>query len=187
MKRNAKHSFPNRWFWIALLVPVGVLLSMTVQPLLALYGGERITLQTIPVDPKDLFYGDYVQLRLAIEEVDASLVEEDLAQKVEKDPDNDGFPVYVSLRRHGQTVVVTKVSEQKPQTSLYLKGKLFPFSQSLNDEGKKNYLIDYQLDRYYVEEGHGMELEKLSREGKVWADVKVKGGYGVLVDVKPAP
>ena len=60
-------NIPNRWFWIVLLIPVVSLVSMTVQPLLAFMSGEQVTLKTIPVDPKDLFYGDYVRLKLEIE------------------------------------------------------------------------------------------------------------------------
>ncbi|MRG28146.1 GDYXXLXY domain-containing protein [Laceyella tengchongensis] len=186
MKKNAGRIYPTRWFWIALLVPVGILLSMTVQPLLALYAGERITLQTVPVDPRDPFYGDYVQLRFAIEEVDGSVVDKTLVQKMEKNPGGDRYPVYVSLRKNGRTAVVAHVSEKPPRTSLYLKGELMPIWQWENGQRRAKYAIDYQLDRYYVEEDSGLEWEKLARQGKVWADVKVKGGYGVMLELKPA-
>ncbi|MGA8943174.1 MAG: GDYXXLXY domain-containing protein [Thermoactinomyces sp.] len=183
MKKN-KRRFPDRWFWLTLLVPVAVLFSMTIQPLSALLDGEPITLQTVPVDPKDLFYGDYVDLKLAIEEVDASIVDPSLTQKIEKNPSLTGIPVYISLKPKGKTWEAVKVSESTPTASPYLKGKLRPYHTSVNNEGKKMFRIDYQIDRYYVEEGAGKELEELSRQGDVQVEVKVKNGYGVIVGVK---
>lgn len=186
-KRKNSGVFPDRWFWLTLLIPVVVLFSLTIRPLSAMLAGEHITLETVPVDPKDLFYGDYVQLELAIEEVDASLLEPPLAQKVVEDPVYSGFPVYVSLRPKGQKFKAVKVTESAPSQSPYLKGMLRPNTAYVNAAGKQVYRIDYQLDRYYVEEGTGKKLEELAREGKIWVDVKVKGGYGVIVAVKPAP
>lgn len=183
-KQENRSRFPNRWFWLTLLIPVTLLFSMTIQPLSAMLDGEQITLETVPVDPKDLFYGDYVDLKLAIEEVDALIVDPSLAQKIEEDPSHYGIPVYISLKPKGETWEAVKVSESVPATSPYLKGKLRPYNTSVNNDGKKMFMIDYQMDRYYVKEGAGKELEELSRQGGVQVEVKVKNGYGVIVGVK---
>ena len=174
---------PDRWFWLVLLTPIVSLISITIQPLLAYMSGEQITLKTVPVDPKDLFYGDYVRLKLEIEEVDISHFDSKLAQKITNHPSDSGILVYVSLKPKGETYEVDQVSENKPSNALYLKGTLqsksvFPFRE------KKKHRIDYQLDRYYVEEGSGKKWETLSRKGEVLVDIKVKNGYGVIVGIK---
>ncbi|KFZ40095.1 GDYXXLXY domain-containing protein [Thermoactinomyces vulgaris] len=178
-------NIPNRWFWIVLLIPVVSLVSMTVQPLLAFMSGERMTLKTIPVDPKDLFYGDYVRLKLEIEEVERSRFDPQLAQKAARHLPDPGIPVYVSLKPKGNHYIVDRVSEKKPPGGLYLKGTLqksvFPF----RDEEK--YRVDYQLDRYYVEEGSGKKWEALAQNGGVLVEVKVKNGYGVIVGIEEDP
>lgn len=174
---------PDRWFWLVFLIPVVSLISITIQPLLAYMSGEQITLKTVPVDPKDLFYGDYVRLKLAIEEVDISQLDSTLARKVTNHPSDSGIPVYVSLKPEGGTYEVDQVSESRPSNALYLKGTLqsksaFPFGE------KKKYRMDYQLDRYYVEEGSGKKWEALSQKGGVLVDVKVKNGCGVIIGIK---
>ncbi len=179
-----RRRFPNRWFWLTLLIPVAILFSMTIQPLSAMLGGEQITLKTMPVDPKDLFYGDYVDLKLAIEEVDASIIEPSLVQKIKEDSSYSDIPVYVSLKPKGNLFEAVKVSESTPADSPYLKGKLRSHKPFVINSSKKMFMIDYQMDRYYVEEGAGKELEEMSRQGGVHVEVKVKNGYGVIVGLK---
>lgn len=173
---------PSLWFWVALCIPIIILFSMTILPLSALYGGEQITLETEPVDPKDVFYGDYVQLKFSIEEVDPSRIEPELIKEVEDYP-YVGVPVYVSLTPAGPVYTVEKVSKEKPNHPYYLKGKLLLRSGFLF-RSKRTYEVDYQIDRYYVPEGTGKQLEELARKGKLLVDVKVRGGYGVIVDVR---
>ena len=59
---------PRRYLLVALL-PVCVLLAAPVRPALILTFGERVRLATLPVDPRDIFRGDYVTLRFAVESV----------------------------------------------------------------------------------------------------------------------
>lgn len=58
----------RRYLLVALL-PVCVLLAAPVRPALILAFGESVRLATLPVDPRDLFRGDFVTLRFAVEAV----------------------------------------------------------------------------------------------------------------------
>ena len=49
-------------FIVALTVPLLLLIGLTVKPLWTLTYGDDIALLTVPVDPRDLLYGDYVTL-----------------------------------------------------------------------------------------------------------------------------
>lgn len=177
-----------KWFFVALFVPVAVLLSMLVQPLAAQFFGEEIRLLTVPLDPRDLFYGDYVELSLAIETVDVRLLDDALFERV-KDADFwKETPVYVSLERNANHIYEVKyVSEKKPD-GLFIKGELYPYifeEQILEEESiSRQYVrIDYGLNRFYVEEGKGLELEKLSQRGEIAVTAKVFNGYAVLTDI----
>ncbi|KXG43733.1 hypothetical protein U473_06680 [Tepidibacillus decaturensis] len=95
--------------------------------------GEEITLETKPVDPRDLFRGDYVSLRFTINDVPLEL-----------------FP-----------------NELKSQESFY-RFKDKDFYAVLKKEGDYYIVyVDYQIDRYFIPENTGKELEDLSRKGEL--------------------
>ncbi|KKK36780.1 hypothetical protein WQ57_17625 [Mesobacillus campisalis] len=168
---------------LACLVPIGILVGMTITPLYTLWSGEEVTLRTIPVDPTDLFRGDYVILQYEAEEVPVSIVEKEVRRELEKG--HSAIDVYVPLKQEGNFHVPEKVTLEKPESSLYLKGKLDYITTSWNGrlEGKEAAYLTYSLDKYFVEDNTGLELEEASRNGNILAKVKVKNGYAYLVDV----
>ena len=173
----------TKQFILACLVPIGILLGMTIIPIYTLVTGEEIILRTIPVDPTDLFRGDYVVLRYEAEEIQSSLVEKEV--RTELDNGRYDLEVYVSLEYKDGTHAPTRVSLNKPLSGLYLKGELSYIGPSWNgvvDGGEVAY-ISYSLDKYFVEDNTGIELEEASRNGNILAKVKVKRGYAVLTDL----
>ncbi len=168
---------------LACIVPLGILIGMTVTPLYTLMTGEEITLRTIPVDPTDLFRGDYVVLRYAAEEIPASLISNQIRKKL--DNGQYDLKVYVSLEEQGGVHVPTDVRLTKPDTSLFLKGTLNYIGPSWDGEveGEEVAFLSYSLDKYFVEDNTGLDLEEASRNGDILAKVKVKNGYAYLVDL----
>lgn len=128
--------------------------------------GEEVVLETAPVDPRDLFYGDYVNLGYEITELPRHLLrgqDEELS-----DIELYDRPVYVQLERkeNDVTFVASNVYLHKkdvPNGSLVLQGRI----ESVN---KQTVWLRYGLERYYVPEGTGLELEE-KREGML---VKIK-------------
>jgi uncharacterized membrane-anchored protein len=168
---------------LACLVPIGILIGMTVTPLYTLMTGQEILLRTIPVDPTDLFRGDYVVLRYEAEEIPTSLISKEVQNKIENG--RDGTEVYVTLEVKEGVHTPTEVVLTKPDTGLYLKGNLNYIGPSWdggNEEREVAY-ITYSLDKYFVEDNTGLELEEASRNGNILAKVKVKNGYAYLVDL----
>ncbi|SFJ54225.1 GDYXXLXY domain-containing protein [Thermoflavimicrobium dichotomicum] len=176
---------PNRYFFVTLLIPVVVLLSMTVKPMMATMYGQTIALQTVPYDPRDLFYGDYATLKYEISEVKASILDKELALKLKKDQYLKGVPVYVSLKKKGKVYTAEKVSEKKPTSPIYLEGKLYPGYNETS--GEPTYLVHYPFEQFYVEEGTGPKLEEMSRKGKLIVYLKVKDGYAILTNIEMSP
>ncbi len=180
---------PNKWFIIALLIPVIILFGMLVKPIQTKLIGEEVWLGTIPIDPRDLFRGDYVILDLEIERVHTDLLEPTLYEKIKENYSGKYLTVFVSLEEGEDGVYqVKQVSDRRPD-DLYLKASMDPYIYDNNwrreDSMENPYVeIDYGIDRFYVEEGTGLELEELARQGKVIVKAKIHNGYSVLTEIK---
>ncbi|WP_397538505.1 GDYXXLXY domain-containing protein [Rummeliibacillus pycnus] len=178
----------NKQFFFSLLVPVIILIAMTVKPLLTVLTGETIYLQTTPVDPSDLAYGDYVDLEFEIENVPLDLLDNGLKKQLGNDKDYFNFDsdktVYITLKQNNRTNIyeAIKVTEIKPRSGVFIKGKLASY---INQEGDNNRStkvahINIPIERYYVEDNTGTHLEKLTQRGKLKAEIKVRDGYAVI-------
>lgn len=172
-------------FLLTLAIPLLILLGMTVKPLLTLTSGEDISLLTVPVDPRDLFYGDYVTLAYEIEEVPAEKISIPLLKELERSSFLGKVTVYGTLVPDGDVYVLEELSATKPKGDLYLTGKMNHYAYN-NRDGELIYEVDFGLERFFVPENTGMELEDLSREGKLVARVKLKNGHALLQDIEKA-
>jgi uncharacterized membrane-anchored protein len=164
---------------LACAVPVIILLGMTATPLFTLINGEEIILQTVPVDPSDVFRGDYVTLRYEAEEVPKQLVDSEVITELESG--RSGLKVYVLLEKKDGIHSPIKVTLNKPDKGIFLKGNLDYIGS--NFEQRSIAYIQYSLDKYFVEDNTGLEWEKASAQGKILAKVKVSNGYAYLVDI----
>lgn len=172
-------------FIIALAVPLILLLSLVVKPLWTLNTGENIILKTVPVDPRDLFYGDYVTLQYEIEEVPKEKLSKNLIEKLENETSWRKFKVYGKLVSKDGVYILEELTEKKPSNTLYLTGEIQYYSY-LNAEEVEVYDVNFNLDRFFVPENTGMALEDLSRKGQLIAHIKVKNGYAVLDSIEEA-
>jgi uncharacterized membrane-anchored protein len=165
---------------LACAVPVLILFGMTVAPLYTLIKGDEILLQTVPVDPSNLFRGDYVALQYEAEEVPRALMDKDVVTKIEAGEYD--LTVYVLLEKKDGIHTPLKVSLNKPKNGIYLKGKLEYLGS--NNEQKRVAYLTYSLDKYFLEDNTGLEWEEASSKGEIVAKVKVKNGYAYLVDIQ---
>src|SRR5436190_20303344 len=72
----------------------------------ALETGTLISLETVPVDPRDLLRGDYVILNYKISTVPLDLFSPPIAQNLPS-----GRTVYVLLEKRGEFYDITRASE----------------------------------------------------------------------------
>ncbi len=164
---------PLKYFLMALL-PMAVLLYTPISNFVVLQFGEKILLETRPVDPRDILRGDYVRLEYEIEDIPDGMMPEEPATE----GDGRRSEVYVSLRLDGGGVAhVAGVLPEPPASGIYLKAKY------------RNWWsgdIDYNLGVYYVPEGTGRALEEAIDDGSVLADVRVLRGRGVIKKLEVA-
>ncbi len=146
------------------LILAGILAAATIQTGLVgkmitdraaiLRNGTEVRLETGFVDPRDLFRGHYVALRLDISEIQMPAATRDHDFEigepvwVEIEPDEDGFWRPVGLRVEPAENLVT------------LRGTM---SWTSGDA----ILIDFPFDRYFAPKLRAKELENLRRDGKL--------------------
>lgn len=179
-----KNLTKNKLFLISLLLPIIFLLSMTIKPLITINYGETVRLQTVPYDPSDLFYGDYVDLDFEAENIPINRVEKSLRKKLE-DNTSGSFPqdrlkafIQLTFNKESETHKVINITQTKPKSGIYIKTTLEPYI----DEGKVRASIP--IEKYYLEDDTGKILEDKARKGQLVATIKVRNGYAILRSVE---
>ncbi|MBI1262836.1 MAG: hypothetical protein GC184_14040 [Rhizobiales bacterium] len=137
-----------------------------------------VSLKTEPVDPRDIFRGDYVILRYGI-----STVKLDLADA--PDTLKSGATVYVTLAARGDTWQAVALSKTKPARQAdhpFIRGRISYVDRSPDATaipGRKAEPcvtcnaahIEYGIESYFVPEGEGRPIEQARNERALMVDV----------------
>jgi uncharacterized membrane-anchored protein len=127
-----------------------------------------IRLDVVPVDPRDLFRGDYVVLAYDISRLDTAGLEGD-------DTLDIGETVYVTLKRDGDKWVPAAVHREDPGDGIVLKGTVLDRAEGCADPCH-TYRMAYGLEEFFVPEGEGRALEELRNDQRIAVDVAVGSG-----------
>lgn len=115
--------------------------------------GREITLQVLPIDPRDMFRGEYVVLQYGISRYkEPPYKRMDFAK---------GQTVYVSLKLDGQDWKIDGIAAGKPARGFFLRGKI---AEALKENNQMRYEILYGVESYFVPEGEGKKLEDLRNQ-----------------------
>lgn len=141
----------------AIILQFFILLYMCGTRELVIRTGNIVYLRTAPVDPRDLFRGDFVRLNYELSSIPPGL------QKISSHEDlRKGTPLFAMLRRHDNGLVeLVYITDREPDEGLYMKG----FSDSGRYFKKGSTLqVRYGIESYYVQQGKGIQMEeKLGR------------------------
>ncbi len=146
---------------LAIVFQLVALLWMALSREYIVQTGEVIKIQTAPIDPRDLFRGDFVRLEYDLSVLPASLLDVYLAdQELKK-----GQVVYVTLQKDSRGLVMPlSVSDTKPNgNKLYMKGRLTR-NWAKNKYGSSTLELKYGIEQYFVEQGRGIDIE--NRRGR---------------------
>nr|WP_128928987.1 GDYXXLXY domain-containing protein [Bradyrhizobium guangxiense] len=151
-------------FGIALLLQCALLVLMVADRMQILREGVEVTLQTQPVDPRDLLRGDYVVLRYDISQLPAG----PLAGK----PSGTRKPVvFVKLvpNASGLYGAVSVHAEPVPVTApeILIRGRVGYSCGSTSPIFCDKLTIKYGLESYFVPEGEGGKLEQARNQQKL--------------------
>ncbi len=143
---------------LAIVFQVAVLAFMAGKRELVSATGTVIHLRTAPIDPRDLFRGDYVRLRYEASVIPLANASPDIAAMVKKY--TFGSTVYAPLSiGDGGLAVVTGITTTRPGSGLYLKGRLAqPWQLGIVLQDMVG--VEYGIEAYYVQQGKGLEIEK---------------------------
>jgi uncharacterized membrane-anchored protein len=150
---------------VAILLQVAVLAYMAGQREYILRTGRIVFLKTAPVDPRDIFRGDYVRLRYEISTVSNRLLRDSLVGPAEKDSYYErqdkwrkirGKPVYGLLNVGANDIAeMVSLTDKKPSDGLFIRGRVeYPHW------GGDGVDVRYGIEAYFLEQGKGKEIEK---------------------------
>lgn len=161
-----------RRMWIAAIIvaalQTAVLGYMVGERAWGLRSGVEVVLKTAPVDPRDLLRGDYVTLNYDISRVPVStlvggppkesLIDQILSVRLKKQDDGYWGIVESSLG----------TLDPKPDT-VVLKSLPFDYVSygDLTDTPQATMAVTYGIERYYVPEGEGHDIESARNDSRV--------------------
>jgi len=138
-----------------------VLAAMMVQPLMTLATGDTILLRVAPVDPRDLFRGDYVILSYDISQPtrDGSVAAN---RSWDAQSHLAGQTIYTRLApdADGKHWHADGYQLEPPTDGKFIRGTVANFGN-----------VTYGIEQYFVQEGKGLEYEQAVRERKLSAEV----------------
>jgi uncharacterized membrane-anchored protein len=139
---------------LAVLMQIVVLLYMAGEREYILRNGKIIYLRTAPIDPRDLFRGDYVRLNYEISSIPAAnLPGGDTATMIK------GQKVYVNLQETANGLYeLESVSKEETDAGVFLVGRS-PYEYRY---GRFGYplKLNYGIEAYFVQQGRGRGIEK---------------------------
>ena len=140
-------------FWIIIIGGFIAFKEFTLQT------GDEILLKTQPVDPRDLFRGDYVILRYDISTISTDSLSYQGSDFKEDDK------IYVLLNVDNQRIgTLANIDKSKPSEGIFIEGTVKSvYNNRLN--------IEYGIESYFVPEGKGREIER--NLGKIYTKVAV--------------
>jgi len=153
-------------FATAALIQVALIVVMVYDRVRVLREGTEVTLPTRPVDPRDFLRGNYVVLSYDISNVPAGeLKDTPVSGKgthvfVKLAPKADGSHEAVSVHRDPVAVTGGEVLIQGRVTG----GANCGAVRRAYCDGLQ---VSYGIERYFVPEGEGREIEKARNQGKV--------------------
>ncbi|AMJ60417.1 GDYXXLXY domain-containing protein [Bosea sp. PAMC 26642] len=178
---------------LAMLVLCGAIGALVESRASILRSGTEVRLKTAPIDPRDLFRGDYVVLSYDISVVDAAASASDR-------PFQRGEPVHVRLAPNAEGFAqVVGVSRERPAASsseVVMAGHVRVPGTCLRDNrdkadctrGSTGLRIAYGIESYFVPEGTGLAIEMTDRSRiEVVAAVAASGEAAIkrlLIDGK---
>lgn len=147
-----------------------------------LNSSEVVTLKVKPVDPSDMFRGDYVILNFDITMVDLAALPGDDTYV------HDGW-AYVTLANEGGAWVAKAVNNTMPARApgtVVLRGRVLSASTS-ELAGPGPMKLEYGIESFFVPQGQGKAIEDERQKGDLSADIAVDAqGRGAVKALRRA-
>ena len=145
----------KRLFIVVIAIQIVFLLGLVGYRETILAVGRTAVLQTVPVDPRDLFKGEYVTLRYELSTLGGRQINQGSKSYRLLGEINKGDTVYVALSNvdGDEFSLDVQTGEPSGRTDLFIKGQV----------GTRNndvITVEYGIEQYFVPEGRGLEIEQ---------------------------
>jgi len=137
----------------AVVFQIFILVAMILGRTVPYMGAQTVLLRVQPVDPRDMFRGDYLTLGYDISRTPAGKYE-------------PGRSVYVALvpEGGGRHYRAGEFLAEPPAAGVFIRG-------TAQDHGRAT----YGIESFYVQEGTGHDYEDAVRNHRLWAEVALDG------------
>lgn len=129
--------------------------------------GRIVTLQVVPVDPRDMFRGDYVILSYKISRLDLN--------QLPGDSDFEGRgAIFVTLEDKGGVWDAVSVARKMPSVAAsqaVIRGEITSAYRKAQEDKETTVSIDYGVESFFVPEGKGRPIEDERNKDNVTVDV----------------
>ncbi|MBW7875091.1 MAG: GDYXXLXY domain-containing protein [Candidatus Cloacimonetes bacterium] len=151
------------------------LIAMIAWAALPVLTGTEVLLQTRPVDPRDLFRGNYVALSYEINRLPLELLEN---AETDLSHITQGTPVFVRLLPSGkdQPWKVDRISLKPFSSGVFLRGKARYYPSDMID-------IEYGLEAFYCPLEKAKSLERDFASGNLLGQIFIANGRSRLNDL----
>ncbi len=141
-----------------------VLIGMIVLKAAPLVTGDVVLLRVVPVDPRNLFRGDYVTLSYDFSRIPEGGIPELGVQHYDRKNEWEGKTVFISLvpEEDGKHWKTKSISTVQPTSGKFIRGTISGWNQ-----------ITCGIESYFVQEGTGRDFENAARNKKLSAEVAI--------------
>jgi len=160
----------------AVLLQVILLFSIQIRKEMSLRSGKRIVVKIIPVDPRSIFRGDYINLNYEFSRLDLNKVKHDKAYF------SRGQKVFVKLSKTDEEWKAIQVSGKSIMdvgaNEMTLAGSVsgWPSKDVVN--------IVYGIESYFVPEGKGKYIEGKISDKRIKAELSIDNkGYASVCKI----
>lgn len=146
----------RKWVIILAILAQAAALGWVVAERETVYrSGAVVYLRTAPVDPRDVFRGDYVQLSYDINRIPLTMAEAALVEQ----KDREAIRVYASLSVDARGMAtVSALHAQPPVEGLYLRGYTSRDWQLMGNN--QEITVKFGIEKLFVEQGAGLAMEE---------------------------
>ncbi len=154
---------------LAIAFQVGAVAAIALHKEWVLRSGQTLVVQTAPIDPRDIFRGDYVRLDYLFSRLRASQIDPALRQRGLR----KGERVYLAMATGSDGIASAQRVQLERPPFPYLPGRvrsewpyrgyrdLRPEQRSETNTEDRPLWLEYGIGQYYVEQGKGLEMEAI--------------------------
>lgn len=124
----------TKFLILAIIFQIIVLLSLYINTQIPLYFGKEIKVLASPVDPRDMFRGNYVELDYDFSSISGA----------------KNGTIYAVLKKDGEIYVFDKFESSQPDDGVFLKGKI-----------KGYYDVEYGIEAFFMPKNKALETQKI--------------------------